>query len=309
MQMKAILAAVAALAVSPVAVASPFGTDAAFQRCGNGAPSAKQQALVASLKEQDGSFAPGARPISNITVPIHLHAAVSTTAKPGYLSKAKLTKQFEVMQAAYSPHGINFELKSITRDVGDKISVFSYTDSPDGGIGGSTPAIEKWWKKRRTGGYDELHLFFYETMGGGLLGICTFPDILAPIDGGPYYLDGCHVHGDSIPGGSLAPYDLGLTAVHEAGHWFGLFHVFQGSNNAGGCASDGDVIADTPAQLTPTTDCPADNTKDTCPKKPGFDSIHNFMDYSTDICLTEFTLGQEERMHNMYNALRKGVQG
>ena len=49
---------------------------------------------------------------------------------------------------------------------------------------------------------------------------------------------------------------------------------------------------DTPAQKVPTSGCPPDNTQDTCPKDPGFDPIHNFMDYSYDQCYTELTQGQ-----------------
>ena len=95
-------------------------------------------------------------------------------------------------------------------------------------------------------------------------------------------------------------YDLGITAVHEVGHWFGLFHVFQGSS----CEGDGDFIADTPAQRAPTNGCPAQS--DTCPNQPGLDSIHNFMDYSYDECLYEFTDDQVMRLKSIYSQYRAG---
>ena len=82
-------------------------------------------------------------------------------------------------------------------------------------------------------------------------------------------------------------YDLGLTAVHEAGHWFALAHTFDG-----GCNAHGDFVADTPAMKVPTSGCPPDATKDTCPNDAGFDPIHNYMDYSYDQCYTEFTQRQ-----------------
>lgn len=207
MLFKTLLAAAAA----PLALAHPAGEDQEFQRCGFPTVTPAREELVAKLAPNDGEYAPGARPTS-ITVPVHLHAAVPSDAKAGYLSKKKLQAQYQVLVDAYGPHGINLELKNITRTVDDKLAHFSYTPSPDGDVGGSTPALERYWKETRTGGYEELHLYFYASMGAGLLGICTFPDILAPIEGPPYYLDACHNHGDSIPGGVLAPYDEGLTA-------------------------------------------------------------------------------------------------
>ena len=94
-------------------------------------------------------------------------------------------------------------------------------------------------------------------------------------------------------------YDLGLTAVHEAGHWFALEHTFYG-----GCNEHGDDVDDTPPMKIPTSGCPADGTKDTCPNDPGSDPIHNFMDYSYDQCYTEFTPGQAERSHDYWLAFR-----
>lgn len=66
------------------------------------------------------------------------------------------------------------------------------------------------------------------------------------------------------------------------------------------------MVDDTPPQSTMTRGCPADNTKDSCPNLPGFDSIHDFMDYSSDPCLTEFTPGQGDRARAKYREMRLG---
>lgn len=54
----------------------------------------------------------------------------------------------------------------------------------------------------------------------------------------------------------------------------------------GTCDGPGDMIDDTPPQDEPSYGCPTG--KDSCPED-GVDSIHNFMDYSDDFCLFEWT--------------------
>ena len=87
-------------------------------------------------------------------------------------------------------------------------------------------------------------------------------------------------------------YDLGMTLVHETGHWVNLEHTFYG-----GCNAKGDFVDDTPPMKVPTSGCP--EGKDTC-SEPGLDPIHNYMDYSYDQCYTEFTLGQTLRMQDAW---------
>ena len=127
----------------------------------------------------------------------------------------------------------------------------------------------------------------------GLLGWATFPSDYAAH---PAH-DGVVLNYRSMPGGPYGTaYSLGGTLVHEAGHWFGLYHTFQG-----GCGPVGDMVGDTPPEATPTGGCPTD--KDTCPK-PGMDPVHNYMDYSYDSCYTEFTAGQADRMQDQWNYFR-----
>jgi hypothetical protein len=147
-----------------------------------------------------------------------------------------------------------------------------------------------------TGGAGTLN--YYSTTAAAFLGWAYFPGL----GGGHEYLDGIVVDWESMFKTSArykGRFDLGFTAVHEAGHWFGLHHTFNGA-----CNAKGDYVDDTPAQGIPTSGCPADNTQDTCPREPGFDPIHNYMDYSTDYCYEEFTQGQTDRAHDFWLEFR-----
>lgn len=128
----------------------------------------------------------------------------------------------------------------------------------------------------RKGSYSDLNIYFptnLDSISPGVLGIATFPDSFSEGSDG-FYLDGIRVLSSSTPGGASAPFNLGQTATHEAGHWLGLYHTFQG-----GCSGAGDSISDTPAEATPASGCPTG--RDTCTAS-GVDPIHNYMDYTDE---------------------------
>lgn len=109
----------------------------------------------------------------------------------------------------------------------------------------------------------------------------------------PGVLDSVVLHYDTLPGGQNDNYSQGRTLVHEVGHWLGLFHTFEGGCD-GDALDDGDGVQDTPKEAEPAFGCEAG--RNSCPDDQGDDPVHNFMDYSTDCCLYQFTKGQRERM-------------
>ena len=87
-----------------------------------------------------------------------------------------------------------------------------------------------------------------------------------------------------------APYNQGRTATHEVGHYLGLYHTFQGGCSAlTGCNANGDLICDTLPESVPNYAC----AQVTCGDP---DPVTNYMDYSEDLCMTNFTPEQARRM-------------
>ncbi len=94
---------------------------------------------------------------------------------------------------------------------------------------------------------------------------------------------------DATPGW---PLNMGRTATHEAGHYLGLYHTFCGGcGSLSDCYGTADLICDTNRESNSTSRCPG--SKSSCGSP---DPINNYMDYTDDPCLWEFTPEQVNRM-------------
>ena len=144
----------------------------------------------------------------------------------------------------------------------------------------------------RRGGPGTLNLYLVDA--SPYLGWAYFPSIL---NSEYANLDGVVVDFRSVPGGPFAIYSEGDTGTHEVGHWLALYHTFDGH-----CGAKGDYVADTPSEQSPAFNCPVG--RDTCNGQPGLDPITNFMDYTQDSCMYEFSPGQAERMQAAWAAFR-----
>ncbi len=92
--------------------------------------------------------------------------------------------------------------------------------------------------------------------------------------------------------------------AHEAGHYLGLKHTFDGGCLNNNCLTDGDYVCDTPPDNS-TAYIPCDEEINSCTTDTdsGYnfdlnDKIWNYMDYS-GTCRTGFTSGQAQRMQYM----------
>jgi hypothetical protein len=208
------------------------------------------------------------------TLPVHVHV-MRDAAGRGNVTNRQVTRQIAVINRAYSNLGYHFKL----------IRTHRYNNT----AWHNDRQSAHYRAKTRKGGKRTLNIWLVDFT---YLGIATFPWDYAKRP----RIDGIRVNYDSLPGGSITNFNLGETATHELGHWFGLYHTFQR-----GCTAVNDEVKDTPAQLSPTSGCPAG--RDSCPM-PGTDPIHNFMDYSFDSCYRSFTPGQAQRARQMWAAYR-----
>ena len=253
-------------------------------RCATRVPNALEVALVQNQIEQWlADRGPTAQ--ATVTVPVYFH--IITDGTQGDMPNSMVQDQIQVLNVSFAgltggaATELQFQLMSIDRTD----NAFWFAMQP------GSLAEQQAKSALRQGGAGDLNVYTANP-AGGLLGWATFPWWYAgdPDD------DGVVVLYSSLPGGSATPYNEGDTLTHEVGHWVGLLHTFQG-----GCSRRGDRIPDTPAERSPAYGCPVG--RNSCPQA-GPDPIFNFMDYTDDACMDEFTDFQEVRLDAAFSLFR-----
>ena len=221
----------------------------------------------------------GGTPVTGGIINVYFH--VIHSGNTGKLTSGDVNAQMSVLNAAYADTGWSFNLIDTT-----------YTDNSTWfAMQPGTTAERNAKTALRQGSADDLNIYTANP-AGGYLGWATFPSSYASSPS----QDGVVLLYSSLPGGSAEPYNEGDTGTHEVGHWMGLYHTFQG-----GCSRSGDYVADTAAERSAAYGCPVG--RDSC-SGSGADPIENFMDYTDDYCMYEFTVEQDARMDAMFSTYR-----
>ncbi|MEM6784279.1 MAG: M43 family zinc metalloprotease [Bacteroidota bacterium] len=255
----------------------PDGAVVERHRCATPPPTALESRLMG---EVDVEAALDRLAGNELVVPVAYHV-IQPSSRQGDIPDTRLDAQTDSLNRQFEGTGIRFVTVSVDRTL--NAAWYNGID-----LGNAQELAAK--RELAIDPARVLNLYFSNITA---LGWCYFPASFPESN----TQHGCFMATGSEPDGGLDPYDGGDTATHEIGHFFGLFHTFQGGCNGG------DQVSDTPAEAEPNFDG-CSPTRDTCPDDPGFDPVTNFMDYSTDACLNDFTPGQITRMQAQVAAFK-----
>ena len=245
--------------------------------CGNHPTSIEVAAMESEFNARMAVAAhhPGAR----ATIPVYFHV-ISDDAGSGDITETQITQQLAVLNTAFTGTGFDFSRAGVTRT---RKSAWHLMAMDSAAESEAKSAL-------RQGGARTLNVYVVNAVS--VLGWATFPWWYA----GDPQSDGIVVDRATFPGGHATGFNSGKTAIHDVGHWLGLYHTFQN-----GCSFLGDFVGDTPAEQSPATGCPV--SRDSC-KASGSVPIRNYMDYTNDSCRDQFTAGQRSRMSWNYSLFR-----
>ncbi|MCB0618576.1 MAG: hypothetical protein KDC41_07665 [Saprospiraceae bacterium] len=250
-----------------------------------------------------------------ITIPVVVHIVYRTLTEN--ISDAQVYSQMEVLnqdfratndnlgivplnfQGLISDTEIEFCLASVDPD-GNPTTGITRTQTPKDNIGWSSDV--HYDNKDGKDAWDTQHYLniWVADMGSNAGGRATFPGEAPPAEDGividPRFFGTIGLAADS------EPYHLGRTTVHEIGHYLNLEHVW--GPGAPSCDVD-DFVEDTPnSSKSYLQECPQE-IQFTCGST---DMYTNYLYYTDDACMAQFTPGQKNRMLATLYTVREGLR-
>lgn len=151
--------------------------------------------------------------------------------------------------------------------------------------------------------------------GAGVQGFAYFPGASSSVDGTVILYNSFGYDPTGTLGYNLKSYtNRNVTTIHELGHAFNLYHSFEGDGSGSTCPTGnqcgsglGDCCGDIPPHMRSASNCNTSGTNSCDGGSSNTLFVHNFMDYSSDACQTEFTTDQKTRMRAALEGSRGGL--
>ena len=178
----------------------------------------------------------------SVKVNVYFHVITSSKGQ-GSVSDGTIQNQIDKLNEAFAFTPFYFELVDKDRTANDDWFNMEYSE-PAGQFEHDAKA------SLNRGDKSTLNLYSINLYGQAF-GWARWPWDFA--DG----VDGVVLGYKNLPGGEMSHFNRGYTAVHEVGHWLGLYHTFENS-----CDSPGDFVDDTPDEESPGRYCPV--ARNTC---------------------------------------------
>jgi hypothetical protein len=227
----------------------------------------------------------------SLRIPVVVHVITRTNGL-GFISDSMVQSQIDVLNEDF----LSLPGSPGSPGTDSNIEFYLATVDPDGNsTDGITRSTSNSWYNDRGNYKSSLswdtnrYLNIYTNTADGYLGYAYIPNSSNVVGTST---DGVVINWQAFGRNSpLEPYDQGRTATHEVGHYLGLYHTFQGGcASASGCYSNGDLICDTTPEGSPNySGC----SRSSCGSS---DPVKNYMDYSEDLCMNNFTPDQANRM-------------
>jgi hypothetical protein len=216
----------------------------------------------------------------NKTLSVHIYIVASAFETYDY-SAAEYLPNWDLVNEAFEPMGMSFEICNETLIPNYQYNFISDKDEPDPGFRRELDMRAEFYTE------NVINVYYVEDIDHSS-GV--------PAAGYAYFPGGADVvvleksHGD-------------LTIEHELGHFFSLYHTFEGDFggelvDGSNCEVTGDLICDTPADINGNIEQAACQYDDLSTDTNGdhyTPYLSNIMSYYGD-CRCKFTIGQYNRM-------------